>query len=161
EETVTRRTDETGILRLHDIDGIIWKNLERIDAHIYADIERTVITEGYDWTEGRSRAEIEMLSDDERKRLFYLAARRAGEEDYYLLAKDRPLAMEALEFWREYWQRSVVSRGSDEESIQRALQVFQSPHFNPEISIWPAIANVAEDVASRLVSGVLPSCGPF
>lgn len=39
EETVTRRTDETGILRLYDIDAIIWKNLERIDAPIYADFK--------------------------------------------------------------------------------------------------------------------------
>jgi hypothetical protein len=160
EETVTRRPDETGILRLHDIDRIIWKNLERIDDHIYADIEKTVITEPYDWTQGHSRAELERLSDEERKRLFYLAARRAGEEDYDPLTRHRALAMEALEFWREYLSRAVVSRGLDEERIQRALQVFQSPHFDPEIPIWSAIANVAEDVAYRLVNGFLANGGP-
>jgi len=161
EETVTRRIDETGILSLRDIDRIIWNNLERIDAHIYADIEKTVVTEQYDWTEGRSRAELEELGHEECKRLFYLAARRAGEEDYEPLAQHRALAREALGFWREYWQRAIVSRGLDEECIQHALQVFRSPHFEPEMPVWSAIANVTEDVVYRLVNGVLAGRGPF
>lgn len=156
-ETVTRRTDETGILRLHDIDRIIWMNLERIDAYIYADIEKTVITGRYDWTEGRSRDELEALGDEERKRLFYLAARRAGEEDYEPLARHRALAMEALEFWREYWQRAVAPH---EGSVRPALDVFTSPDFHPETALWPVVSNIQEeDDARRLVDGVLPSAG--
>ncbi len=161
DEAVTRRTDETGILRLPDIDRIIWNNLERINAHIYADIEKTAITERYDWTEGRSRGDLERLGDAERKRLFFLAAWRAGKEDHEPLAQHRVLAKEALEFWSEYWQRAVAPRGLDEECIRRALQVFGSPHFKPEIPIWSVIGNVPEDVAHRLVDDVLGGGEPF
>jgi hypothetical protein len=161
DETITRRKDDTGILRSRDIDHIIWNNLERIDAHIYADIEKTVITEQYNWTEGRSRAELEALGDEERKRLFYIAARRAGEEDYEPLARHRAMAIEALQFWHEYWQRAVVSRGLDEESIQRALQVFRSSDFEPENPSWSLVANVQEDAADRLVDHVLAQAGPL
>jgi len=161
EETVDRRTDETGILRLYDINRIIWVNLERIDAYIYADIEKTIITEQYDWTEGRSRAELNGLDYEECKRLFYLAARRAGEEDHEPLVQHRSLAMEALELWRDYWQRAVVSRGLDEECIQRALQVFRSSHFEPEIPLWPAIANVTGDVVYQRVNSILAGRWPF
>jgi len=34
DETMTRRKDETGILRIRDMERIIWNNLERIDAYI-------------------------------------------------------------------------------------------------------------------------------
>jgi len=161
DETVTRRTDETGILRARDIDRIIWNNLERIDAHIYADIEKTVTTERYDWTKGRSRRELERLGNAECKRLFYLSARCAGEENHELLAQHRGLAKEALEFWREYWQRAVAPRGLHEQRIQSALQVLGSPHFDAEIPVWSAVGNVPEDVAYRLVDDVLAGGEPF
>jgi hypothetical protein len=161
DETITRRKHDTGILRIRDIARIIWNNLERIDAHIYADIEKTVITEQYNWTEGRSRDELEALADEERKRLFYIAARRAGEEDHEPLARHRARAIEALQFWHEYWQRAVVSRGLDEESIQRALQVFRSSDFEPENPSWSLMANVQEDAADRLVDHVLAGAGPL
>lgn len=161
DETATRRVDETGILRLRDIDRIIWNNLERIDGHIYTDIENTVTIEQYNWTQGHSHDEIMRLSDQQRKRLFYVAARRAGKENYHLLARHRDLAEEAREFWREYWQRAVVPRGLHEERIQQALQVFGNPHFDPEIPVWSLIGDVPEEVAFRLVDNVLTSGVPF
>ena len=161
EQTVTRRIDETGILRLRDMDQIILNNLGRIDAHIYTDIEKTVITERYDWTAGRSRDDLQRLGDTECKRLFYLAARRAGEENHEPLAQHRPLAKEALEFWREYWQRAIAPHGLQEERIQCALQVLGSPHFDPEIPVWSAIGNVPDDVACRIVDGVVTGGMPF
>ena len=157
EETATRGVDETGILRLHDIDRITWKNLERIDAYIYADIEKTVCTEQYDWTAGHSPDDLQRLGPAESKRLFYLAARRAGEENYELLARHRTLAKEALEFWREYWQRAIAPH---EASILSALDVFASTHFKPEIPGWSVVANVQEDdAARRLVDQILPTAG--
>jgi hypothetical protein len=127
--TITRRTDDTGILRVRDIERIIWNNLERIDAHIYADIEKTAITEQYDWTGGRSQAELDGLGHEARKRFFYLAARRAGEENHEPLAQHRALATEALEFWREYWQRAAAASSLDEACIGQALELLESPEF--------------------------------
>lgn len=162
EKTVTQRTDETGIISLHDINQIIWNNLERIDAHIYADIEQTVCTEQYNWAARHSPEDIQRLGHTEAKRLFYLAARRAGEENYELLTQHRALAKEALEFWREYWHRVVAPCGLQEERIQYALEVLQSPHFDPEIPLWSIIGNVPDDdFALRLVDGILTGSKPF
>ncbi|WP_173931661.1 hypothetical protein [Chelativorans sp. Marseille-P2723] len=158
-ETITRRKDDTGILRIRDIGRILWNNLERIDAHLYAAIERTAITKQYDWTAGRSEAEFSTLGHEERKRFFYLAARHAGEENYGPLAQHRELAKEAVEFWREYWQRTIAPH---EQAVRPALEVFASPYFRPEMSEWSVIANVQEDdVARRLVEQILPVQGPL
>jgi hypothetical protein len=158
DETITRRKDESGIIRVRDIARIIWKNLERIDAHIYRDIEKAAVTKEYDWTAGRSQTELEALGHDECKRLFYLAARRAGEENHEPLIRHRDLAKEALEFWREYWQRAVAQH---EESVRPALDVFASPHFKPEMPEWSVLANVQGNDAYRLADHVLPGTGPL
>lgn len=156
DEAITRRKDDTGILRVRDIERIIWNNLERIDAHVYRDIEKTVLTKEYDWTAGRSQTELEALGHDECKRLFYLAARHAAEENFEPLAQHRDLAKEALGFWREYWERAVAAH---EELFRPALEVFESPHFKPEIPDWAVIANVQQDVAYRLADRLLPDAG--
>lgn len=159
DKTITRHKNDTGILRIRDIERIIWNNLSRIDGHIYADIKRTVITKQYDWTGGRSRTELDKLGHEECNRLFYLAARRAGEENHKRLAQHRDLAKEALEFWREYWQRAVAPH---EGSVRPALEVFASPHFRPEMHEWSVIGNVQqEDAARGLLDRLLPTPGPL
>lgn len=157
DEALTRRRDDSGILRIRDIARIIWNNLERIDAHIYRDVKQAAITKQYDWTEGRSRDELDALGHEECKRLFYLAARRAGEQNHELLAQHRDLAKEALEFWREYWQRTVAPNLA---SVRPALDVFASHDFNPETPVWSVVSNVQEgDDARRLVDRTVPSAG--
>jgi hypothetical protein len=159
DEALTRRRDDSGILRTRDIARIIWNNLERIDAHIYRDIEQAAITKEYDWTEGRSRAELDALGHEECKRLFYLAARCAGEQNHEPLAQHRDVAKEALEFWREYWQRAVAPNVA---SLRPALDVFMSPEFNPETPVWSILSNVQEgDDARRLIDHAVPRGGPL
>ena len=75
-----------------------------------------------------------------------------------MLYEFRSLAKEALEFWREYWQRAVAPH---EDSVRLALDVFASPYFNPELQDWSVIANAQEDVAYRLVDHVLSGAGPL
>jgi len=153
DETITRREDKTGILRIRDIECIIWNNLERIDAHISKDVERAAISEQYTWTAGLSQAQVESLGHEERKRLFYLSARRAGEEHYEYLAQHRDLAKEALEFWREYWQRAVAS-SLDENRIGQAAEILENSSFARAVSgaPWPSfIHNIPEDAACALV----------
>jgi hypothetical protein len=155
DETLTRHTDETSVLRVRDIDHIIWNHLELIDAYLSADIEKTVTTGQYDWTDGRSQSDLERLSDEERMRLFYLAARRAGKENYITLAQHRDRAKEALEFWRDYSQRVVAANGLHEERIQDALRVFGSPHFDPERIGWSSIGTMPESWAFSHVDWML------
>jgi hypothetical protein len=122
-EISTQRSDETGILKAHDLDRIIWNNLERISSVLNTAIENVSISGSYDWTAGRKSTEIEALDSEERKRLFYVSARRASEENSQLFAKYREIAHEALIFWREYWNRVVSGRGLDEMKIKAALEV--------------------------------------
>jgi len=161
DETITRRKDDTGILRLRDIERIIWNNLERIDAHIYADIEKTAITPKYDWTGGRSQAELEGLGHEECKRLFYLAARRAVEDNYEPLARHRGVAQEALEFWHEYWQRAAAGYSLDEASIGQALELLESQEFVRTASgaLWSSFLHDLPDETARQLLDSAPEKG--
>jgi hypothetical protein len=103
DEALTRRPDESGILSVQDLNRIVWNNLERIDFEIYSAIESTMKTEKY----GLQAADVEQSGRDEARRLFYLAARRAGKEGYEPLACHQNNGAVALSFWREYWQRST------------------------------------------------------
>lgn len=161
EETIVGHMDSTGILRLRDLDRIIWINLERIDAHIYAAIEKAVTSGPYTWTGGRSRGEIEALDHEERKRLFYITARRAGEDNYGALAELRPLAREALQFWREYWERAVSARGLSDASIQSALKVLESADFHPEMPLWDAVSIGPDDAVRMIVDPLMKGTEPF
>jgi hypothetical protein len=120
------RHDVTGIIKLKDISRIIWQNLERITSHLSEAIAATVTTREYDWSEGRSRDELENLGHNQLKRLYYLAARRAGEDDYPPLQVHRELAGEALAFWRLYWERAVVAQGFDRVGISQAVEAITS-----------------------------------
>ena len=164
EESLPQPADETGILRLRDINRIIWNNLQRIDAYIYADIERVVECGAYAWTAGLNRIEMEGLDNFERKRLFYLAARRAGEENHESLVQHRPLASEALAFWQEYWQRAVASRGLLEGSIEQSLEVLQSPEFSnltTEAPWFSVLESMSDDTARQLVDAALEKGAHF
>jgi hypothetical protein len=120
------RHDVTGIIKLKDINRIIWNNLERINSHLSEAIATTVTTGQYGWSEGRSRDELEKLGHVQLKRLYYLAARRAGEDDYPPLRVHRELAGEALAFWRLYWERAVTAQGFDQVTISRAVEAMVS-----------------------------------
>jgi hypothetical protein len=121
DEAATKRVDDPGILKLRDLERIIWSNLERMSSMLYRAIEETVTHAPYEWTGGRTLQEVDALGHTERKRLFYLAARRAGEDGYEPLARHRELAREALAFWREYWTRAVAASGLDQAKIECAL----------------------------------------
>ncbi len=163
DEAITRRHDETGILRIRDIDRIIWNNLERIDAHIYKDIEKAAISEQYAWTAGLSQGQVEALDHEERKRLFYLAARHAGQDDYEPLAQHRGLAKEALELWREYWQRAVAS-SLHEARIAQAVELLESSDLARAVkgAPWPSlIHNIPDNAARSLVDSALEKGAKF
>jgi hypothetical protein len=49
DETATLRADDRGILKIRDLDRIIWNNLERINSLLWHSIEKTVSTAPYEW----------------------------------------------------------------------------------------------------------------
>jgi hypothetical protein len=126
DQATTQCLEDSGILRIRDIDRIIWSNLERIDAHILADIQVAATCDQYNWAKGRKLGEIEALRSAEQKWLFYGAARRAGEEGYPALVRHRALAQEAVAFWREYWRRAMAAGSLDESRIEQTAAILDS-----------------------------------
>lgn len=151
-DAVTRPVDDPGILKIRDLERIIWSNLERMGSLLSRTIEATVTHAPYNWTAGRTLQEIEGLEHTERKRLFYLAARRAGEDGYEQLTRHRELAPEALAFWREYWTRAVEGSGLDQAKIERALAELA------QTSDAGALAEALQ--AGQLVHDVVPNIMP-
>lgn len=127
DENATRRVDDRGILKIQDLDRIIWNNVEKISSLLWHAIEKVASAGPYEWWAGRELKEIETLAHEDRKRLLFLAARRAGEDDCELLAQHRELAREALAFWREYWRRTAS--GIQEQEVGSALRdILQPPN---------------------------------
>jgi hypothetical protein len=65
-ETVTKRVDDSGILKLRDLEQIIWSNLERMNSMPYRTIEETVMHAPYEWTGGRTLQEVDGLRPSQR-----------------------------------------------------------------------------------------------
>lgn len=143
-----KTTVDPGILRISDFGRMLWNNLERIDAYFQKTIQSAVLRPEYDWTEGRTRAEIDGLPRAEQLRLYYSAAARASADGYPSLAQAREFAGDALEFWHEYWQRSVEPY---ESQFKTALEVFRSPSFDPSQRLWGLVPNLQSEQAQKLI----------
>lgn len=131
---ITEETDELGLVRKDHIPWMFWCNLEKISACLHKDIEQTVLTEQYNWAKGFPGDEIEAMSHEERKRLFYLAAHRAGQDGFHLLAQHRNLAKDALESWREYWRLTFGQAGITVSELKSASKTLFELH---ERDIYP------------------------
>lgn len=164
DERTTRQEDETGILHLRDLDRIIWNNLDRIHTVLHEAIEQAATSELYNWTSAWTKSDIAAMSGEDRKRFFYLAARRASENNYDPLIRHRALAAEALAFWQEYWQRAEHNRGLHDEQIEQSIDVLRSPSFAKLAADAPwclTTAGVPDDNVHRLLDQVLGGSAPF
>jgi len=73
------------------------------------------------------------------------------------------LATEALEFWREYWERAVAS-SQDEARIAQAVELLESPEMARALrgAPWPSlIHNIPDDAARSLVDSALVKSAKF
>lgn len=151
------------LLKKRDIPDIFWSNLEKISEYIYKDIERTVLTQEYNWAECLSDNEIREKSREERKRLFYLAARRAGEEGFHLLAQHQDLARDALYFWKEYWHLTFDQVGISLEDITRSVEVLSSLHQRcvyPRGPFVPWHREMPPQIAIKMIQSLLEGYEP-
>jgi hypothetical protein len=152
DETATLRADDRGILKIRDLDRIIWNNLERINSLLWHSIEKTVSTAPYEWPAVRTLEEVQVLGNADRKRLLFLAARRAGEDSYEPLARHRDLAREALAFWREYWGRAVDTTTLREQDLKPALEEL----LRPSNGGAPAHALLLGRLAYDVIPNIMP-----
>lgn len=158
----TEGRDEMGIFRVNDLPTIIWFNLERIDHYIYKNIETAALADDYVWTKGFTVEEVERLSHNERKRLFYLAARRAGESGFPPLEAQRSLGKEALSFWKEYWRLTFGQHRIACDDLEQSTKVLEHLHNRnayPKAPITPLLHH--RDLAIKLIQKLIDRYEPF
>jgi hypothetical protein len=141
-----------GILKISDLNKIIWLNLARIDNYIYQDIIKVVTSEEYNWEKELSKAQPKEIDRDKAIRLLYLSAWRAGRDNHPLLSRHRSLAREALSFWHRYWEWAVLPHGLNEDRINDALQVLADPNFPVELEIWSAAGFLEKEEFDELLN---------
>lgn len=151
------RTEEPGILRIGDLNAIIWRNLERIHSKIEQDIDKAIVEFKFNWAEGHTKEELEQLGHERRKWLYYTGARRAGQDDLDLFSESRAFAQDAFEFWCEYLRR-MIAPNLNEERVNRALSILRSSDFDPTNKKWSfagQIDKLEDDVAVSMVGSIL------
>ncbi len=118
--------DDMGLVRKVDIPRIFWSNLEKISERIDKDMAKAALTEKYNWAKGLGKEEIKTMPDEEKKRLFFLALRRTGEENFGLLKQHQNLTKYALDSWDEYWRLTFDKYKISCEDITKCIEVFHS-----------------------------------
>jgi hypothetical protein len=151
-EVISEIQESHGILKISDLNKIIWFNLERIDDYIYQDIIKVVTSEEYNWAKNLSETQLKEMDRDEAIRLLYLSAWRAGRDNHPLLSRHRSLASEALSFWHRYWEWAVLPQGLNEDRINNALQILADPNFPIELEVWSAAGFLEKEKFDELLN---------
>ena len=160
---IAEETDDLGLVKKDHIPRMFWRNLEKISDCLYKAIEQVVLTEQYNWAKGLSHNAIETMSHENRKKFFYRAARRAGEDNFPLLTQYRNLGKDALESWREYWRLTFGQAGltiSEIESASKTLIELHDRGIYPDGQfLWNR--GFPFDVAVGLIKSSLRSYTPL
>jgi hypothetical protein len=161
--TRVREEDVSGIVRAKDIPTIYWNNLDRISESILQDVYKATSSGEYAWSSGFTKDEVETLAWEEKKKLFYLSARRAGEAGYTLLVQHKEIAREGLEFWKEYWRLTFERRGITLKDMRQCLNVLRHLHAR---SLYPTGPfelpdGLPDELARQFVRSILPSYAPL
>jgi hypothetical protein len=158
-----RDEDVSGILRKRHFPTIYWNNLERIGELISQDINKVNSSKEYAWSAGLSAEESESISWEQKKKLFYLSARRAGEARHPLLEQHRELAQEALAFWKDYWRLTFEREGITIQELRESAKVLRYLHQKSLYPKGPFVVprGLPDEIASQLLHSVLPSYDPL
>jgi hypothetical protein len=156
--------DGLGLVKKEQIAHLFWRNLEKISEYINKDIEKTVLSENYIWSKGYTNADIESMSHDDRKRLYYLAARQAGRDGVQLLVQHCSLAKDALDSWHEYWRLTYEQQGISIEKIKSSIEILSKLHkrkIYSDHSLEELNNNMPENIAIKYIQSVLNNYSPL
>lgn len=114
------------IITRRDLPYVVFRNLENIALELYSSIKKAAISE-------KRRAknlspEEEKISHKDAKRLFYLAAKKAGEEGFEEILKGKQLMKEALFFWDLYKQETFTKSNIQQKEIKESFKVLMELH---------------------------------
>jgi hypothetical protein len=118
--------DESGLLREKDLPRIFWFGLERFYERINEDIQKTILTEKYNWTRGLNEKEIIHMNHEQQWRLRYEAARKAGRNSFHFLMRDRELGKEAFDFWKEYSRLTFGRAEISDEDVRKTTAILRT-----------------------------------
>ena len=116
------------IIRRKDFPEFIRRNLGMIASEIYDSIEKTATSEKYSWDKSLSSEEVNELSNENAKKLFYTAAKKASLEGDEEISKHRQIMNDALYFWYLYKQETFTKCGIQNEELDTSIQILMKFH---------------------------------
>ena len=114
---------DLGLISKEDISIMLWRNLEKISKVLTQDMREPQLLEKYNWAENYSENEVKEMEDDKRKKLYYLALRRAGRDKFSALTKNQNLIETALDSWTEYWKMTFEQSNMSREKVIKAKDI--------------------------------------
>jgi len=128
------------IIKRRDLPFIIFRNLENIASEIYEWIEKAATSEKYSWSKGLSFKELEKLSDEDKRRRFYIAAKKASKRGFKGILKCRQLMEDVLFFWNLYKQETFVKNNIQQKEVETCLKVIMKLHRRKSYPEGPFIS---------------------
>jgi len=116
------------ILWRKDLPNLILKNFGTIVSEIYSSIEKTANSEKYHWKKGLSAEELNRLSGLERKKLFYIAAKKAGREGFEEISKHKQIIEDSIYFWNLYKQETFSKYNIQSKELENCIEVLMKLH---------------------------------
>lgn len=116
------------VIRRKDLPYVILKNLGNIASEIYKVIENVATSERYNWSKGLSPDELEKLSHHDTKIMFYTAVKRARNEGFDEIIKQRELIKDAIYFWKLYKEETFEKNNITLADIERSFKLLNFLH---------------------------------
>jgi hypothetical protein len=116
------------IIRRKDLPFVLFNNLEHITSAFYEWIEKAALSEKYNWSKGLSPQEAEKMPFEEAKRLFLIAAKKAGKEGFDGILECKQLMDDALFFWNWYKQETFEKSDIQLHKVEKSLRILMELH---------------------------------
>jgi len=120
--------DTTGVIMPSQWAGMYWQNIDRISGIIYDQLQATIHSSHYHWSQGMTPEEIETCTQREQKQRRYLAAQKAVQSKYETFASLRDSAANALQCWTEYMRLVPEFQDLKPDKVCAILRVLRSLH---------------------------------
>ena len=116
------------IITRKDLPDVIYRNLANIASEIYQFIVKAATSKKYGWDREFSTKTLEKLAHRDAKKLFYMAAKRAVEENYEGTLSSRQLMKDAIFFWNLYKQETFAKNRIKLKEIKESLKILMKLH---------------------------------
>lgn len=154
--TIKKEEFKPIIIRRKDLPDIIRRNLGIIASEIYNSIEKTATSEKYSWNKSLSEEELNKISHEDAKKLFYMTAKKAGLKGYEEISKHKQIANDILYFWRLYKQETFTEYSIGNEELDTSIQIIMKLHSKKTYPNGPFIWD--QKLSQQIKSDMIKDC---